>query len=126
MTCKLYSQNSETISIPVKDALKVLAAADSAKIHKVYIGLLKQDIENLNLRIENLIISREAYRQADSICQQEMKLADQQMMVMADQRKIAEGFIKGLNKQIRKQKRKTFWTAMAGVATTVGAIFILK
>lgn len=118
--------NTDNITIPRADALKVLAAADSAKIHKLTIVALAKDTALLAQRTRELQQARDAYKRADSLGQVNLLLAGKQLSVQADQLKISQSYIDGLNKLYKRQKRKTVITALAGIITTVAAVIFIK
>ena len=117
---------TDSIKIPVQDALKVLAAADSAKVLKMHVAILQAEKVLQDNRIFEISQARDRYRQADSTSQLQLTLSQSQMKIMEDQKKIAATYIAGLEKLYRKQKRKTWFTAAAGIATTIAGILIFK
>lgn len=101
-----------------------MIAAEQKKVLQERVNLLTSDLDLLNSRI----ILKEAViadlKDKDSISLDIISTFRNEISVMQDQRKIWEGEIKSLQKQLKKQKRKTFWTAMAGVASTAGAFWL--
>lgn len=115
---------SDTICLPIAQAQKVMIAAEQRKVLQERVNLLTSDLDLLNSRI----ILKEAVitdlKDKESINALIITTFRNEISTMQDQRKIWEGEIKSLQKQLKKQKRKTFWTAMAGVASTAGAFWL--
>lgn len=104
----IASSQPSKISIDRKDALKVLAAADSGRVYKRQAEQLKADIIILKDRIaekENMITG---YILQDSLSLQIFDSFTREVEVMKEQRKIFE-------KQIRKLKRKAFFGSAIGL-----------
>lgn len=105
----LRSQTTDTICFPVAIAKKVLAAAEQKKV-------LEQQVNVLNLRIveKDSIISLLKFK--DETNTQLIQTYEDELKVIKEQRSLFEKQIKENEKQIRKLKRKVFWTSAAGVA----------
>jgi hypothetical protein len=127
---KTHSQTIEdTVCIPTKDALKVLAAADSAKVHKLHIILLKEDLQILQITIKELQKAVLKAELADSLSRDNLRIALAKETVLKDRIVLAEGLAASWEKLYRKANRRTWWTAAAGFVTTGAAVvipFLLK
>ncbi len=103
--------------MPITEAKKVLADAKMKPILQERINLLNADILLMSERIGNL-------KAKDSVNSQIIATYEAQLFVMKDQRKIFEAQLKDYEKKIRQQKRKTFFTGMAGIVTTAITFYI--
>jgi peptidoglycan hydrolase CwlO-like protein len=123
----VFAQNlggSDTICLPKADALRVLEAGLNSKVYKEkidsltkYVDGLKALIEVRSARIANLSNEIENYDKVLTNYKKEIK-------TLEDQKGIAQGFINSLNKEVRKQKRKTTVVALLGVLASAGAFYI--
>lgn len=107
-----HSQTKDTVCIPVADAKRKLIQierlqADSAKL------VLKQseitDMQNLNNSFQTTIKNLN-----NTIAAQNSLVTSQQLQITA------------MQKAYKKQKRKTIFTAICGVAAAGGLIYLLK
>jgi predicted nucleic acid-binding protein len=115
----VYGQNiptTDTICFPISVAQKVLIDAKQGKV-------LKEQVSILNERIAILEELTKELKKKDSLT---VISYEKQIKEMKDQRKILETGLDTLNKALRKQRRKTKWTAIAGIVSTAGAIFLFK
>jgi predicted nucleic acid-binding protein len=85
--------------------------------------VLKEQVSILNERIAILEELTKELKKKDSLT---VISYEKQIKEMKDQRKILETGLDTLNKALRKQRRKTKWTAIAGIVSTAGAIFLFK
>lgn len=119
-----YSADTGKVWINRQDALKTLAAADSLPSYKMYVASLKIDVDTLNARIaiakQEIKILKEKGENNSVI----IKSLEDQKKILEKQRGILLDEISRSNKQLKKQKRKTFFAALAGVAATVTALFL--
>lgn len=114
----------DNVWIPRKDALDKLAKADSLPTYKLWVEALKVDVDTLNARIAVLkqtILYLNSKDENNAIIIKEL---ESQKVIMETQKGILLDEIAKANKKLKKQKRKTFFTALAGVATTVAALFL--
>ncbi len=81
------------------------------------IQLLNTDISLLQERIANL-------KTKDSANTQIIATYETQLYTMQEQRVIFEQQLKSYEKLLRRQKRKTFFTGMAGIVTTAITFYI--
>lgn len=120
----LQSQTSDTICIPKKDAVKLLAKAEEGKLLVEKVSLLNEQIILINDRIrekEQIISAFEKINEAnDSLISSYKK----EIEVMTDQRKIFEQAIADAKKEVRRYKRKLFWRSVGGVMLLGGAAYL--
>lgn len=109
------------ISIDRRDALKVLAAADSGRVYKRQVEQLKADISILIQRIDEKESTIYSLTLLDSLNQKIFNTFSKEIEVMKEQRKLFES-------QIRKLKRRAFWGSVTGLAaiTTLGVLYLTK
>lgn len=119
-----FSGHSQTINIPRADALKVLAAADSAKIHKAVIAQLKEDLANTQAAIVQLKAALTKSETADSLSQANLKLAEEREVFLNEHIRLAESQAANWEKSYRKEKRKRVATGIAGSLGIAIAIIV--
>lgn len=118
------SPTTDNVWIPRKDALNTLAKADSLPTYKLWVEALKVDVDTLNARIAVLkqtILSLNYKDENNAVIIKEL---ENQKKIMETQKGILLDAIAQSNRKLKKQKRKTFFTALAGVAATVSALFL--
>jgi len=83
--------------------------------------LLKQQVSVLNERISilNSLVTNLQDKDTATVGSYERQIA-----VMKEQRVIYDDQIKTFEKLLRREKRKRFWTGAAGMASTIGMIYI--
>jgi chromosome segregation ATPase len=120
-----FAQRSpDSVTILKSDALRKLAQADSLPGVKELLVEKQKDLNNLNDRISTLgetiskLVEKELNTDANI---QDLK---DQKQIMEEQKKILLDQIAKMNKQLRKEKRKRLWTAIAGTAATVGGLWL--
>ena len=121
MTGKVYGQkfgSTDTICFPVPVIQKVMIAAEQKKV-------LEEQVTVLNKRIAEKDSIIRLLQFKDETNEQLIQTYIDEMKVMQDQRKIFEGALKDSEKQIRKLKRKVFWTAAGGIVATGATAFLL-
>jgi hypothetical protein len=101
------SQTTDTICLPIPIAQKVLVAAEQKKV-------LDEKIIILNERISNLQGVIKDFQGKDSIT---VLTYETQLKEFRLQKEILE-------RDIKKLKRKLFWTKAAGIAGIAGAFYI--
>ncbi len=118
------TQTTDTICLPVEQAKKVLADARQKPVLQEQIGLLRTDISLLNLLIvekDGIIRDLEKKDGNNSGIIQELQdqkdLMQKQINLHLDQ-------VNTMERMIRREKRKRFWTGAAGIITTAAAIFL--
>lgn len=115
---------SDDVAIRRKDALKVLAAADSGRIYMIQSAQLKKDVDTLNKRIEILqeISSnlKSVIIMKDSVISTHLK----EQVIMMQQRAILESAAQSLNKQIKRSRRTTKLVAILGILAAGGAFWL--
>lgn len=121
---KGHSQPTDNITIKRSDALRVLAAADSLKVAKVEIGLLKKDLSNTMLAVDQLKRALVLAELADSISQKNLQIALQKDSLRLQHIKLAEDNAAIWQKKYKKEARLRAWTGFAGVVTTIAAVVL--
>lgn len=104
------SQTIDTLCFPRPVLEKVLIAAKQKKAQDTLINILRSDISTLS----SIRVQLEA---KDSTNKQIILLKDQQQEVL-------KGQITYLNKEVKKWKRKTRWTAIGGIVLTAATAFL--
>lgn len=94
-----------------------MAAADSTKLLIELGKLQREDIRIQSERINNLI-------ERDSLRVSVIRNCQSEISVMADQRKLFEAELTNMNKLLKKEKRKRWWTAFGGIVGIAGAFYI--
>jgi hypothetical protein len=126
LTGKSYesrSQSIDTLCFDRTTVQKLLIAGKQKKVLDSLVISLNQEIKSYEIVVHQL-------QDKDSVNKEIIITYDAMIQTMKEQRTILETQITALNKEVRKWKRKTRWTAIAGVATTVAGviatIFILR
>lgn len=110
ISSRTKSQTIDTLCFPRPVFEKVLIAAKQKKTQDTLINILRSDISALTA-------IRTQLEGKDS--------ANQQIIgAMGEQKKILEGQITYLNKQVKKWKRKNRWTAISGIVLTSVTAFL--
>lgn len=105
------SQTIDTLCFPVPVIQNVLIAAKQKKAQDTIINILRSDISLLT-SIRGQLEAKDSTNKAIIL------LKDQQ-------RQVLEGQISYLNKEVKKWKRKTRWTAIGGVVMTAATAFLI-
>jgi hypothetical protein len=115
------SQTIDTICFPFKDAQEVLIAAKQKKKLDTLVQSLSADIRSYEITTRTLLAKDSANKEI---------VATYQAMVgtMREQRTVFEGQINVLNREVRKWKNRSRWTAIGGILLTgiVTTLFIIK
>lgn len=99
------SQDSSKVWIPRKDALKVLAAADSGRIYMAAANEYKRNIDTLNKIIARKQAAIDTLNSLDATNQKIIATYEAQIKLMTDEKKIYQ---KALLKQKRRKKLAMF------------------
>jgi hypothetical protein len=112
-----FSGRSQNTDCPTDAQLrKILTDARQKPILEERIGYLNDDINILNQRItEKESIIRDL-KSKDSTSSDIIRTYEREIGTMKEQRKILEDQAKDFAKQLKREKRKRFWTAAGGVA----------
>jgi membrane-bound lytic murein transglycosylase len=117
------SQTIDTLCPPVAQLKKVYAAAAQKKVLDSLVISLNADIRSYEIVVKQL-------QEKDSVNVEIIRTYIAMIDTMKEQRKILEDQIATLNKEVKKWKRKTRWTAIAGAVATIGGIvttvFLIK
>lgn len=111
-------QTTDTLCFPVNVIKKVLIAAEQKKV-------MDQQVVILNDRIAGYQSQIIIIHEKDSAT---VELYERQIKTAKEQRTIFEHEIIILNKQLRKGRRKQFFTALGGVAgiMAIGYLYVTK
>lgn len=101
-----------------------MIAAEEKKVLGERVELYKEHIFVLNSRISNLDSLIASLKQKDQNNTAIIQQLEEQKKIMEQQKGILLDQISKSNKQLRKQKRNTFFTALAGMAATVAALLL--
>lgn len=115
---------SQTIEIPVAQAKKVLAAAQQNKVNLKKIEVLNDQIAQLNKRIELAQSIIEEYKGKEGNYNEMIGILESQKKDMLAQRKMLEDHIKYLEKQLKKERRKSKFLAAGGIAGIVATVLL--
>lgn len=111
-----YEVKEDTLCFPVSKVQKLLIAAQQKVI-------LEDEVKTLNERITEKGRQLASSNTRDSISIAALK---SEILILKDQKGIALGEMAALNKQLRKERRKTRLVAFAGAITTVAGILLIK
>jgi hypothetical protein len=119
---------NDTICLPITDAKKVLSDAKQKPILLERIALLNSDVVLLNQRIavKDSIIA--AYQAKDGNYTAIIKALEDQKALMQEEKKLYQDQVATMEKMLRKERRKRFWTAAGGVISTgaMAYLFLTK
>ena len=120
-SCEGKSQTSDTLCFDRAVIQKLLIAGKQKQAQDTLIGILRSDISILQQTIR-------AYQVKDSTNKEIVSTYQAMTQTMKDQRTVFENEITKLNREVRKWKNKTRWTAIGGVVLTglVTSLFIFK
>jgi hypothetical protein len=110
------STASDSIKISAKAARNLLIKAQQAAI-------LEDEVKNLNERIIEKERQLAITSTRDSLL---MISLNSDISNLKEQKKVFSDALDTMTKELRKQKRKTRWTAIAGIVATIGGIFFIK
>lgn len=123
----LHSQSLDTtgkVWIPRPDALATLSKAQEATLLSQKVSILNTEIAILNYRIFLKEETIKDLEQKDANNDSLIVNYKKEIAIMKDQRKIYEGEVGFLNKEIKRYKRKLFWRTAAGVVVLGGLTFL--
>lgn len=112
--CAGQSKATDTLCFPVETIKKVLIAAEQKKVLEGQVILLNQRIMGLNDIVRNMV-------EKDSVT---VKLYNDQIQITKEQKSLCQSQITSLEKAVRKERRKRFWTGAGGVVTTGIALYL--
>ncbi len=127
ITTTAYAQSlpdTGRVWIPRRDALNTLARADSLPAYKMWVEALKTDVDTLNARIAVIKQTVSTLKEKEENSKTIIEKLEGQKKIMEEQKGELLDKIAISNKEVKKQKRKTFFTALAGVAATVAALLL--
>ena len=120
------SQTTDTICLPMAQAQKLLTAAKQRDVLQEKINLMGSDVTILNNRITELQGAISDFKAKDDGFNQIVNTYTSEIQIMQEQRAILEKQITDLNSEIKKLKRKNFWTSVGGIAAVIGIIYLTK
>ena len=112
--CAGQSKATDTLCFPVETIKKVLIAAEQKKVLEGQVILLNQRIMGLNDIVRNMV-------EKDSVT---VKLYTDQIQITKEQKSLYQSQITSLEKAVRKERRKRFWTGAGGVVRTGIALYL--
>jgi hypothetical protein len=118
------SQTSDTICIPKKDAIKLLAKAEEGKLLVQKVDLLNDQIFLLGERIKEKEQIIAAYEQISAANDSLISNYKKEIVVLNDQKKILEQAVKDTQKEVRRYKRKLFWRTAGGTVLLGTAAYL--
>lgn len=107
-----------------QDALRKLAQADSARTLKKIVQEKQKDIDTLSARINILKEVISEYKEKEVINFNVVNSYEKQIIVLNSEKEIYKQQVFDFEKLLRKEKRKKKWTAISGIVTTAGAIWL--
>jgi hypothetical protein len=119
LNCSGQSLTDTIIKLPSKVARQLYTDALQKDI-------LLEQVAILNQRIAQKEAILDFMQDKDSVTGLVIRTYQDEIEVMKGTRSILQAQIIALNKSLVRQKRKTFWVSVAGIASTIGAIFLFK
>lgn len=113
MNCAGQSGRTDTICFPVPVIQKVLVAAEQKKV-------LEQQLTIVGERVALLKSIIAEMEKKDSVS---IDAYNAEINVMNDKIELYKDQMNGYEKLLRREKRKRFFTSMAGILTTAAATF---
>lgn len=120
----LRSQTSDTICIPKKDAIRLLAKAEEGKLLSEKIGLLNDQIFLLSQRITEKEAIISGFEQTNVYQDSLISSYKKEIDLMKDERKILEQAVAATKKEVRRYKRKLFFRTAGGVMIIGGLSYL--
>ena len=108
------SQSTDTTCTPTEKLRQVITDAKMKPVLEERIAILNDRIANYQIIIGNL-------NEKDSVT---VAGYENQIRLMREEKAIYEDQIKGYERLLRKQKRKTFFTAAGGFLATGAALYL--
>lgn len=108
------SQASDTICIPVQQAKKVYAAAAQKKVADSLLTIANAQLSELKVQVSLLTEKEQELR---NYFNREISNLENQIALYKDQ-------VVGYEKIVRREKRKRFFTSVAGTLATGAVIFL--
>ena len=108
------NDKEDTLCFPISVIRKVLIAAEQKK-------LLEQQVTILNDRIANYQIIISNLNEKDSIT---VAAYEKEIALFKDEKAIYQDQIKSYDKLLKRQKRKTFFTAAGGILATGLSLYL--
>lgn len=94
-------------------------AAEQGRILSDLVTILNARIEELQLLIDDL-------KDKDMNNYEIIQTYKSEIRIMQEQRAVFEKQIADLNAEIKKLKRKNFWTSVGGIAAAIGIIYLTR
>lgn len=113
------SSRIDTLCLPVSAVQNMVIAAQQKKE-------LEREMVIAEKRIETLLQAIREHEKKDTVTAGIIDTYKREVQAIREEMAIYDKELKTVNKSLRKQKRKTFWTAMAGVVSTGAAILFFK
>lgn len=109
---------NDTLCFPVPVIQKLLIAAEQKKILDERVSILAQRIEGMEKALEYV-------ERKDSVT---VATYENQIKLMKEQHQILLNTVASLNGEIRREKRRRFWTTggFGGIVILLGTLFITK
>lgn len=119
---------NDTICISVADAQNCAIAKKQRTVLQERIGLLNDEITLLNKRIAEKQGAIDDYITKDTAHIREVGTYQKEIAVKEEQKKTMQAEIDRINKELKKEKHKRFWTSVGGVAGIgiMGYLYITK
>lgn len=109
------SQTTDTICAPIAQMKKVYAAAAQKKIVDSLLVISEKQVGELKYNV-SLLTEKDAETRANY--ERQISNLEEQIVLLNDQ-------MKGYERLLKREKRKRFFTGIAGTLTTATAIFLL-
>lgn len=117
-TTNLHAQSTQDTLIKLKPSVARKLLIDAEKK-----DILENEVANLNARIAGLQYQIDLISNNDSTIRASY---ERELVIVRDQKNIAVSQIKALEKQLKRSRRTTRWTAIAGIVLTAGVKFLIK
>jgi hypothetical protein len=119
------TQPPDAVWIPRSDALRKLAQADSLIVYKDIVKEKENEIKLLDLRIANMLRLVAELQATDAANVSAIDAYKREIEELKGIKVLMESDYNTMKGILKKQKRKTFWTAIAGILATAGSVIFL-
>ncbi len=127
ISCAGNSQTAtDTLCFPVEVIQQRLIEAKQGRELKKLVDVLRNDVSILSVEIEKFEKAIKELQDKNEKSEQIIAALNLNIQTMKDQRNILQTEIDRVTKELKKQKRKTTFTAIAGVAGIVLTGYLLK
>lgn len=116
--CVGKSQTTDTLCFPIQTVKKLLIDAKQKKYADSLVFVYRSDINILSGKVQALEVKDSVNREINSTYKNLINTMETKTTILGNQ-------IEYLNKELKKQKRKTTFAAIGGIALTALVSFLL-